>query len=81
MIGITSLGETLWEKYDSLSESQRKQAASVIARSSKRLNSLMNNILDFSKLSSLSYNLQEEDVNFSDLIEERIDVCKKLYLK
>lgn len=80
MTGITSLGETLWEKYDTLSENQRKQAASVIARSSRRLNSLMNNILDFSKLSSLTYNLQKEDINYSSLIEERVDICKKLYL-
>ncbi len=80
MTGITSLGETLWEKYDQLSDKQRRQAALVIAKSSRRLNSLMNNLLDFSKLMSLTYNLNKEEVNFSNLVHERINVCSELYL-
>ncbi len=80
MTGITSLGETLWEKYDKLSDKQRRQAASVIAKSSRRLNSLMNNILDFSKLSSLTYSLNKENVNVSNLLHERINICSELYL-
>ncbi len=80
MTGITSLGETLWEKYDKLSDKQRRQAALVIAKSSRRLNSLMNNLLDFSKLTSLTYNLNKEEVNFSNLVHERINICSELYL-
>jgi len=80
LTGITSLGETLWAKYDQLNDKQRRQAAEIIAKSSTRLNSLMNNILDFSKLSSLTYNLNKQNLNLSELLYEQISVCKKLYL-
>lgn len=79
MTSITSLGEILWEKYDQLSDRQRKQAAEVIVKSSRRLNSLMSNILDFSKLSSLTYELNKQPVNLSELIDKRVNICKKLY--
>jgi Na+/proline symporter/signal transduction histidine kinase len=79
MTGVTSLAETLWEKYDQLSAHQRKQAAEIIVKSSRRLNSLMSNILDFSKLSSLTYELNKQPMNLSELIDKRVNICKKLY--
>lgn len=79
MTGITSLGETLWAKYDRLSEVQRRRSVEVIVKSSRRLNSFVNNILDLSKLSSLTYNLNKQRINFSKLIYERVNICRKLY--
>lgn len=73
LTGIISLGETLWANYD-------KYAVEIIAKSSIRLNSLINNILDFSKLSSLNYELNKENINLSELLHERIKIRKKLYL-
>ncbi len=80
LTGIISLGETLWANYDKFNEDQRRGAVEIIAKSSIRLNSLINNILDFSKLSSLNYELNKEDINLSELLHERIKICKKLYL-
>lgn len=80
LTGITSLGETLWAKYDQLNDKQRRQAAEIIAKSSTRLNSLMSNILDFSKLSSLTYDLNKKKQNLSELLFEQISFCKNLYL-
>ncbi|GAA5252436.1 sodium:solute symporter family transporter [Candidatus Rickettsia kedanie] len=80
LTGIISLGETLWANYDQFNEDQRRGAVEIIAKSSIRLNSLINNILDFSKLSSLNYELNKEDINLSELLHERIKICKKLYL-
>ncbi|MCC8369453.1 MAG: alkaline phosphatase [Rickettsia endosymbiont of Oxypoda opaca] len=80
LTGIISLGETLWEKYDKFDDEQRRKAVEIIAKSSTRLNSLMNNILDFSKLSTLSYRLHKKNLNLSELLYERIKVCRKLYL-
>ncbi|WP_032138716.1 sodium:solute symporter family transporter [Rickettsia tamurae] len=80
LTGIISLGETLWANYDKFNEDQRRNAVEIIAKSSTRLNSLINNILDFSKLSSLNYELNKEDINLSELLHERIKICKKLYL-
>lgn len=80
LTGIISLGETLWSNYDRFNEDQRRSAVEIIAKSSSRLNSLISNILDFSKLSSLSYELNKENINLSELLHERIKICKKLYL-
>ncbi|XVN40368.1 MAG: ATP-binding protein [Rickettsia endosymbiont of Argas persicus] len=80
LTGIISLGETLWSNYDKFNEDQRRNAVEIIAKSSGRLNSLISNILDFSKLSSLGYELNKESVNLSELLHERIKICKKLYL-
>ncbi|HJD62552.1 MAG TPA: alkaline phosphatase [Rickettsia endosymbiont of Degeeriella rufa] len=80
LTGIISLGETLWANYDRFSGDQRRNAVEIIAKSSSRLNSLIGNILDFSKLSSLGYELKKESINLSELLHERIKICKKLYL-
>ena len=77
--GISTMGQVLWESYDKLSEDQRRQATKDIARSSERLNSLISNMLDLSKLSGLNYQLKIEDINFSELVYERVKICKKLY--
>ncbi|HJD65789.1 MAG TPA: alkaline phosphatase [Rickettsia endosymbiont of Bembidion nr. Transversale] len=80
LTGIISLGETLWANYDRFSDDQRRNAVEIIAKSSIRLNSLISNILDFSKLSSLGYELNKDNINLSELLHERIKICKKLYL-
>lgn len=77
--GISSMGQVLWDNYDKLSEQQRRQGVKDIAKSSERLNSLISNILDLSKLSGLNYQLKIEDINFSELVYERVKTCKKLY--
>lgn len=78
--GITSLGQSLDETYENLSEEKRRSAIKMISSSSKRLESFMNNILDLSKLTSLTYKLNLQEVNLSELIYERVEACKKLYL-
>ncbi|ALN41196.1 histidine kinase [Rickettsia rhipicephali] len=80
LTGIISLGETLWANYDKFNEDQRRNAVEIIAKSSIKLNSLINNILDFSKLSSLNDALNKKDINLRELLHERIKICKKLYL-
>jgi Na+/proline symporter/signal transduction histidine kinase len=78
--GITSLGQSLYDNYNNLDEEKRRYIVKTIAKSSQRLESLMTNILDLSKLSSLTYKLNIEEVNLSELVYESIDICKKLHL-
>jgi len=80
MTGITSLAETLYEKYYKLDETQRKAASEIIAKSSARLTSLMDNLLNLSKLLSVNYDLNILDIDLSYITHKRIDICKKLYL-
>ena len=78
--GITTLGQVLDESYDKLSEKQRRSVITDIAKSSERLNSLISNILDLSKLSSMTYELNKTKVDLTELLFDRIEACKKMYL-
>ena len=79
--GITSMGQVLWENYDKFSEKQRRKATQEIAKSSERLNSLVNNLIDLSKLENLNYKLNKTKVNLTDLVYERVEICQKLYVE
>jgi Na+/proline symporter/signal transduction histidine kinase len=78
--GIVSLGQTLVDNYENLDDSQIRYGLETIAKSSERFDSLVKNLLNLSKLSSLSYKLNKEELNLSNLIYDRITICKKLYL-
>ncbi|MBP9778750.1 MAG: HAMP domain-containing histidine kinase [Rickettsiaceae bacterium] len=78
--GITSLGQVLWDNYDKFNEEQRRNATSDIAKSSERLTSLVNNLIDLSKLESLYYKLNKLEVNLSELVLKRLEICQKLYV-
>lgn len=77
--GITSMGEALYECYDKLTDEQRKSYLKDIAQSSTRLNSYVNNMIDLSKLSSMNYKFKRESIDFTKLVKERAEICKKLY--
>ena len=79
--GITSLGQVLWANYDKFNEEQRRNATKNIADSSERLTSLVNNLIDLSKLNKLNYQLNKSQVNLTDLVYERLELCKKLYIQ
>lgn len=79
IMGITSMGEVLYECYDKLTDQQRKKYLKDISQSSTRLNSYVNNMIDLSKLSSMNYEFHRELINFGELVRERAEICKKLY--
>jgi signal transduction histidine kinase len=81
IVGITTMGQVLFENYDKLTEEQKREGLKEIAKSSERLSTLVNNMIDVSKLSSLNYVLNKKMINLSELIYERLDYCKKLYLE
>ena len=79
--GITSMGQVLDESYDKLNEKQRRLAVKNIAKSSERLTSLVNNLIDLSKLENLNYKLNKTAVNLTNLVYKRLDICRKLYIE
>ncbi len=81
IVGISSLGQVLYENYYKLTEDQRYDAVRTISKSSERLSSLIGNILNLSKLSSLDNAVKFSSVNLSELIYRRVDHCKKLYVE
>jgi signal transduction histidine kinase len=81
MTGITSMAETLYYGYDKFSDKQRREAAEVIFKSSIRLDSYYNNIIDLAKLSSKDHNLKMTIVDLSALVLDRLELCRKIYVK
>jgi Na+/proline symporter/signal transduction histidine kinase len=81
IVGISSLGQVLYENYYKLTEDQRYDAIRNISKSSERLSSLIDNILNLSKLNSLDNSLKFTSVNLSELIYKRVNHCKKLYIE
>lgn len=79
MTGIMSMSQMLYDSYDSLTDTERKEAAEVIFKSFVRLESFDSNIATLSKLSRSGYELKVEKINVSELIKERLGVCQKLY--
>ena len=68
IIGITLLEQVLYENYDKLTDTQLYEGVKNIANSSERLRSLVENLLNLSKL------------NLSELIHSSVKICSKLYL-
>ncbi|MCP5377824.1 MAG: ATP-binding protein [Rickettsiaceae bacterium] len=81
IVGITSLGQVLSDNYDKFNEEQRRKAIKDIADSSERLTSLVNNLIDLSKFNNASYELNKKEINLSELVHERLELCKKLYMQ
>ncbi|AVP87370.1 Sensor histidine kinase YycG [Candidatus Phycorickettsia trachydisci] len=79
MTGIMSMSQMLYDSYDSLTDTERKDAAEVIFKSFVRLESFDSNIATLSKLNRSGYELKVEKINISELIQERLKVCQKLY--
>ena len=79
MTGISSMAQVLVQDYDKLNDEQRKVAAKTILDSSLRLEVFDSNILSLSKLNKPSYDLKLVETDFSQLVEDRVTLCRKLY--
>ncbi|RYE05696.1 MAG: alkaline phosphatase [Rickettsiaceae bacterium] len=79
MTGVINTAQILWESYEKLSDKQRQTAAESIFRSSVRLENFDANIISLSKLSKIDYELKLTPIDLSQLLRDRVDVCRKLY--
>ena len=67
---IKGFSETLIEDYQSLSEKQKKNFLLKIQRNSKRLNSLVEDLLSLARLEALDVTLEKQTVDLSNLINQ-----------
>ncbi|MDX2049633.1 MAG: ATP-binding protein [Rickettsiaceae bacterium] len=74
-INIASSLNSYW---DELSDVERREYTKAIAESTVRLMSFVQNILDFSKLTSNDLDLKITRMNLTELVESRIEECKRL---
>ncbi len=78
--GITSIAQVIDEGYDKLPEAKKREAIRDMVRSSERLESYVNNLIDLSKLSTLRYDLTLKEANISNLVQTRLSKVSKLYI-
>jgi signal transduction histidine kinase len=79
MTGISSMAQVLLQDYDKLNDEQRKMAAKTILNSSLRLEVFDSNISSLSQLNKPRYDLKLLEMDFSQLVEEQVALCRKLY--
>jgi K+-sensing histidine kinase KdpD len=79
MTGVISTSETLRDAYDKLSDKQKRMAIDNIFTSSISLKSFDDNITTLARLSKPDYELNKEDIDFSALVHDRIQMCRKYY--
>ncbi|AVP87843.1 Putative Sensor histidine kinase YycG [Candidatus Phycorickettsia trachydisci] len=79
MTGIMAMSQMLYDSHDNLSDKEKKEAAEVIFKSFVRLESFDSNLASLAKLNKNEFQLKPEDINFSELLQERIKTCRKLY--
>ena len=78
---IVSMSELLSSNYDELSDEQVHDGIKMVSESSNRLLKLVNNLIDVSKLGSMTYQLNKTEVDLSELVYSRLEYCKDLYLR
>lgn len=79
MTGVISMAETLVESYHKLNDKQRLSAAEVILKSSYNLKAFDDNITTLARLSKPHYKLNKANIDFSGLVYDQIQKCRKLY--
>jgi len=79
MTGIMAMSQMLYDSYYNLKDEERINAAEVIYKSFVRLESFDTNLASLAKLNKAEPNLKYENVDFVQLLQERIKTCRKLY--
>ncbi|MGI4776212.1 MAG: sodium:solute symporter family transporter, partial [Janthinobacterium lividum] len=80
MTGVISTAETLWAAYEKLPDKMRKEAAENIYKSAIRLHHFDDNINSLAKLANPKHKLKKGHLNLSQLVEDRVSECTKLYI-
>ena len=79
MSGITTMSQLLYDSYDILSDEQRKTAAKTIFKSVNRLDRFDANLSSLSDFTAATPALHIEKIDLSELVYDRVNVCRKLY--
>jgi two-component system sensor histidine kinase ChiS len=77
--GLNNISENLVRFWDDLDNTKKMDINLQIAHNSKKILSLVSNLLDISAISNDQLNLSLTRVDLSDLVKEIIEECKALY--
>ena len=78
--GVTGLSDSLVEHWAVFTDDKRLEIAKHVRNNSKRLLSLVGNLLDLSKFTARKMLLAFQEIDFNLLVEDMIEECKILYI-
>ncbi len=79
--GIIGIAESMFDGIGGALNSEQRQNLGMIISSGKRLNSLVDDILDFSKMKNRDLNLELRSINLQQLLDLVLVISRPLYVK
>ena len=77
---VMNFAEMLNDGLGRFNEEQLKSLSDEVYKNSNRLSSMILNMLDLATLEAKKFELQKKIVNFSELVQDRVQSCRKIYL-
>ncbi|PCJ24844.1 MAG: hypothetical protein COA94_07055 [Rickettsiales bacterium] len=78
---VMNFSEMLHDGLGKLSDEQLKMLSKEVYQNSNRLSTMILNMLDLATLQAKKIELQIKLANFSELVEERLTACRKIYVE
>jgi len=78
---VKNFSEMLYEGLEKYSPEQLKELSDEVYKNSERLSSMILNMLDLANLDVKKVNLEKSKVNLSELVLNRIKICRNVYLQ
>ncbi|PCJ28169.1 MAG: hypothetical protein COA94_03595 [Rickettsiales bacterium] len=78
---VMNFAEILHDGLGKLSDEQLKMLSKEVYKNSNRLSTMILNMLDLATLQAKKIELQIKLANFSELVEERLTACRKIYVE
>ncbi|MGC0371756.1 MAG: hypothetical protein DGJ47_000456 [Rickettsiaceae bacterium] len=77
---VMNFAEMLSEQVDAMKDSHLKMLSDEVFQNSNRLSTMILNMLDLMTLNMKQVKLDKQTINIGEIIKERVDRCKKIYL-
>lgn len=78
---VMNFAEMLSEGLEQYDKDQLKELSDEVLKNSSRLSTMILNMLDLAMLSANKIELRKKMINLSEMVEDRINHCRKVYLE
>jgi Na+/proline symporter/signal transduction histidine kinase len=78
---VMNFAEMLSEGLGKYNDNQLKDLSDEVFKNSNRLSTMILNMLDLAMLDVKKIELNKKTINLSELVEDRVDNCRKIYLQ
>ena len=78
---VVNFAEMLSSGLEKYNKKQLKQLSDEVFKNSTRLSTMILNMLDLAVLDAKKIELNKQNINLSELVEDRVNHCRKIYLQ